>query len=155
MPTLHLLSELRSRFFIKRGLGKSRKEDLKMDGGSLARIRPRTTAHARQLRTAMTDAERFLWQDLRLRQFDGYKFRRQHPLGHYVLDFVCLTAKLVVEVDGGQHSEQNEYDASRTEWLRQKGFRVLRFWNHEVMKDIEAVRTVIWAALHEGSQPPS
>ena len=125
-----------------------------MDKSSLARIRPLTTTHARQLRTAMTDAERYLWRSLRLRQFDGYKFRRQHPLGHYVVDFVCVEAKLVVEVDGGQHSERQEYDASRTEWLRQKGFRVLRFWNHEVMNDIEAVKTVIWEALHEGSRPP-
>ena len=103
----------------------------------------------------MTDAERRLWQSLRLQQFDGYKFRRQHPLGHYVVDFVCLEAKLVVEVDGGQHSERQDYDASRTEWLRQKGFRVVRFWNHEVMNDIEAVKAAIWEALHEGSQPPS
>jgi len=125
-----------------------------MDKGSLTRIRPLTTTHARQLRTAMTEAEQYLWRSLRLRQFDGCKFRR-HPLGHYVVDFVCVEAKLVVEVDGGQHSERQEYDASRTEWLRQKGSRVLRFWNHEAMNDIEAVRTVIWEALHKGSQPPS
>jgi very-short-patch-repair endonuclease len=126
-----------------------------MDKGSLTRIRPLTKTHARQLRTAMTDAERRLWQSLRLRQFSGYKFRRQHPLGHYVVDFACLEVKLVIEVDGGQHGERQDYDASRTEWLRKKGFRVVRFWNHEVMNDIEAVQAVIWKALHEGSQPPS
>jgi len=103
----------------------------------------------------MTDAERRLWQSLRLRQFSGYKFRRQHPVGSYVVDFVCLEAKLVVEVDGGQHSERQGYDASRTEWLRQRGFRVIRFWNHEVMNDIEAVKAAIWEVLYEGSQPPS
>jgi very-short-patch-repair endonuclease len=122
---------------------------------SLTRVKPFAKVHARQLRTAMTDAERRLWQSLRLRQFDGYKFRRQHSMGHYVVDFVCVEAKLVVEVDGGQHSERQGYDATRTEWLRHKGFRVIRFWNHEVMNDIEAVKAVIWKALHEGSQPPS
>ena len=121
----------------------------------MTRIRPSAKTHARQLRTAMTDAERRLWQSLRLQQFDGYKFRRQHPLGHYVVDFVCLEAKLVVEVDGGQHSERQDYDASRTEWLSQRGLRVVRFWNHEVMNDIEAVKAVIWEALCENSQPPS
>ena len=126
-----------------------------MDRGSLTRIRPLAKTHARQLRAAMTDAERRLWQSLRLRQFNGYKFRRQHPLGSYVVDFVCVEAKLVVEVDGGQHSERQDYDTSRTEWLRQRGFRVVRFWNHEVMTDIDAVQAVIWEALHIDSQPPS
>ena len=126
-----------------------------MDTYPLTRLRPSTITHARRLRTAMTDAEQRLWQSLRLRQFDGYEFRRQHPMGHYVVDFVCVEAKLVVEVDGGQHSERQDYDASRTEWLRQRGFRVVRFWNHEVMNNIEAVKAAIWEALYENSQPPS
>src|SRR5262245_42103523 len=135
--------------------GKENRRGRKVERYSLNRVRPSTKTHARQLRTAMTDAERRLWQSLRLRQFDGYKFRRQHPVGHYVVDFVCVEAKLIVEVDGGQHSERQDYDASRTEWLSQRGFRVVRFWNHEVMNDIEAVKGAMWETLHEGSQPPS
>jgi len=103
----------------------------------------------------MTEAERRLWQALRLRQFDGYKFRRQHPLGDCVVDFVCIEARLVVEVDGGQHNERQDYDALRTDQLRQRGYRVVRFWNHEVMNDIEAVKAAIWEALHGEPQPPS
>ena len=119
------------------------------------RIKPSAKTHARQLRTTMTEAERHLWRALRLRQFDGYKFRRQHALGDYVVDFVCIEAKLIVEVDGGQHSERLDYDALRTEWLCQRGYRVVRFWNHEVIRDIEAVKAAIWEALHGESQPPS
>ena len=70
-----------------------------------------------------------LWKVLRKQQVRGYKFRRQHPYGNYVLDFVCLEARLVIEVDGGQHQEQEEYDIKRTRWLQQHGFRILRFWN--------------------------
>jgi very-short-patch-repair endonuclease len=103
----------------------------------------------------MTEAERRLWQALRLRQFDGYKFRRQHPLGDCVVDFVCIEARLVVEVDGWQHNERQDYDALRTDQLRQRGYRVVRFWNHEVMNDIEAVKAAIWEALHGEPQPPS
>ena len=104
----------------------------------------------------MTDAERHLWQRLRGCQVEGYKFRRQHPLGHYVLDFVCLEARLIVEVDGGQHIERMEYDQHRTEWLEARGFRVLRFWNHEVLHHPEEVTAVIWRTLITSSvQPPS
>ena len=104
---------------------------------------------ARRLRKNPTEAERLLWQHLRLRQFGGHKFRRQQPLGRYIVDFVCLERRLVVEVDGGQHSEQGQaaYDAQRSVWLQQEGFRVLRFWDHEVLRQLEAVKEAIGRAL--------
>jgi adenine-specific DNA-methyltransferase len=101
------------------------------------------TNKARTLRKNPTDAERFLWRHLRLRQIGGYKFRRQQPLGRYIVDFVCLEKRLVVEIDGGQHSEQAAYDHKRSVWLEAQGFRILRFWDHEVLKHIEAVKQVI------------
>ncbi len=102
----------------------------------------------------MTDAEKALWKVLRCRQVSGLKFRRQHPVGDYILDFVCLENKLVVEVDGGQHGKRTNYDEIRTENLRTAGFRVLRFWNTEVLHEIEAVRERIWRAVQE-RQPHS
>ncbi len=90
---------------------------------------------ARTLRKASTDAEAKLWQGLRARQLNGYKFRRQVPMGNYVADFVCLEARLIVEVDGGQHAERSDYDEARTDWLHAQGFCVLRFWNNEVLQE--------------------
>ncbi|QBQ56625.1 endonuclease domain-containing protein [Nitrosococcus wardiae] len=119
------------------------------------RISSLVKQRVRELRREPSEAERQLWQHLRRRQLGGYRFRRQHPLGHYVVDFVCLEAQLVIEVDGGQHSEQQDYDQWRTEWLTQRGFRVLRFWNHEVLSSTEAVITAIWYALHGDTLPPS
>ena len=84
----------------------------------------------------MTDAERQLWLALRGKQMAGYKFRRQHPFDDFILDFVCLDKKLVIEVDGGQHSEQIEANAVRTDKLAKAGFRVLRFWNNEVLREL-------------------
>ena len=107
----------------------------------------------RKLRDNMTDAELRLWHCLRTRQMDGFKFRRQHPFGDYILDFVCLEAMLVIEVDGGQHGEHMERDAARTATLMSAGFRVLRFWNNEIFHDVEAVKDSIWRALH--TPPPS
>src|SRR5262245_18964946 len=97
----------------------------------------------------MTDAERFAWQRLRYRQFGGHKFRRQMAMGPYVLDFVSLEQKLVLELDGGQHAEQVEEDKQRTLWLEGQGFRVLRFWNNEVLKGWEAVAETIWRHLED------
>ena len=102
---------------------------------------------ARQLRCATTDAERLLWRSLRGGQM-GFKFRRQHPFECYVLDFVCLEAWLIVEVDGGQHAELAMEDAARTAALELAGFRVLRFWNNQVLNEKGAVLEVIWQALH-------
>jgi very-short-patch-repair endonuclease len=101
----------------------------------------RLRTRARELRNNPTDAERVLWGQLRLWQLDGYKFRRQQPLGRYIVDFVCLEKRVVVEVDGGQHGDQ--VDAHRDNWLREQGFVVLRFWNNEVLKNMDAVREVI------------
>ncbi|MCI0441106.1 MAG: endonuclease domain-containing protein [Chloroflexi bacterium] len=105
------------------------------------------TSRARELRKNMTDAERKLWQHLRHNQLEGQRFRRQHPIGPYIVDFFCFEKKLIVEIDGGQHSEQVEYDTQRTRWLESRGFRVLRFWNNQVMNEIDAVREVIWEAI--------
>ncbi len=102
---------------------------------------------ARKLRKNMTDTERFLWQHLRNRELGGYKFRRQRPVGPYIVDFVCLEKKLVVEVDGGQHVGQVELDTKRSDYLKEKGYRVLRFWNNEVLKETESVLTVILSSL--------
>ena len=98
-----------------------------------------TFHHARELRRNQTDAERRLWQALRMHQVVGIRFRRQHAIGHYIVDFCCLKPKLIIEVDGGHHQQQKEYDDERTAFLASKGFRVLRFWNHEVMNDLDAV----------------
>jgi very-short-patch-repair endonuclease len=106
-----------------------------------------------KLRINMTDAEKKLWRVLRCKQFDGFKFRRQHPFEQYILDFVCLTRKLVVEVDGGQHTDAVRLDTERTALLERAGFRVLRFWNHEVLTKIDAVQECIWRALHENTDP--
>ncbi len=113
----------------------------------LARIKPSTKANVRDLRREMTDAERLLWRHLRRRQVEGLKFRRQHPLGRFIVDFVCIEAALVIEVDGGQHGERQAQDAARTAWLNRQGYRVLRFWNNEVLNDIDAVRQAIWNEL--------
>ena len=100
----------------------------------------------------MTDAERVLWAKLRRRQMFGLKFRRQQPMGDYIVDFVCLEKKLVVEVDGGQHAEQSDYDARRSRWLEEQGFEVMRFWNHQVLTETEAVVQAVANAL---SPPPA
>jgi very-short-patch-repair endonuclease len=107
----------------------------------------------RNLRKNMTDAESKLWQALRGRQLLGYKFRRQHPFDYYILDFVCLDAKLIIEVDGGQHSDNTDYDEQRTIRLQKAGFRVLRFWNNEVLNELESVTEVIWRELQNTSPP--
>jgi very-short-patch-repair endonuclease len=103
---------------------------------------------ARVLRKSMTDAERKLWSLLRDRQLDGHKFRRQHPLGSYVLDFACLEQKLVVEVDGGQHAE-SERDRQRTAWLEAQGWRVIRFWNNDVLSNPESVSARLTEAMRK------
>ncbi|HEX5022491.1 MAG TPA: DUF559 domain-containing protein [Candidatus Binatia bacterium] len=96
-------------------------------------------SRAGQLRKDPTDAERLLWQKLRFWQVDGFKFRRQQPLGNYIVDFVCLEKRFIVEVDGGQHAERMDYDRQRDAWLHDQGFVVLRFWNHDVLKNTDGV----------------
>jgi very-short-patch-repair endonuclease len=91
------------------------------------------TEFAKSLRRRMTDAERKLWGALCNRQLGEHKFRRQVPIGPYVVDFVCFGENLVIEIDGGQHAENIDRDATRTEWLEQEGYRVIRFWNNDVL----------------------
>ena len=109
---------------------------------------------AQELRQRSTDAEQALWKRLRNRQLAGCKFRRQVPLGKYIVDFVCFERKVVIEVDGGHHQEQVSSDAVRTTWLESQGFQVLRFWNHEVLADTEAVQEALLVALQESSPSP-
>lgn len=94
---------------------------------------------ARALKRNMTDAEQRLWHHLRGKRLNGIKFRRQQSIGTYIVDFVSLEYKLVVELDGGQHVEQAAHDAERTQFLNQEGYCVLRFWNHDVLQQTEAV----------------
>ena len=103
------------------------------------------TEIARKLRNNLTDAEKKLWYFIRNYNL-GVKFRRQHPLGNYFVDFICLEKHLVVEVDGGQHYE-SETDKIRDEWLNKEGYKVLRFWNNEVLENIEAVIAKIKESL--------
>lgn len=110
-------------------------------------------SQARNLRRNQTTAEEKLWARLRNRQLEGHKFRRQVPLGRFIVDFSCYDARLVVELDGGQHGESEAEDAARTGWLESRGFRVLRFWNNEVMENMEGVLTIIAEAL-EDREPP-
>lgn len=102
-----------------------------------------TVQRARELRKHMTDAERLLWSRLRRRQVYGLHFRRQHPIGPFIADFACPGAGLVIELDGGQHARAKDKDAARTQWLEHAGYRVLRFWNTDVLTQIDAVLHVI------------
>ena len=90
-------------------------------------------SHAKRMRHSPTDAEMRLWRNLRAGRLTGYKFRRQQPIGRYIVDFVCFEAQLVVEVDGGQHLDAQLADSVRTGWLERQGFRILRFWNDDVL----------------------
>ena len=107
---------------------------------------PKSLERARKLRRDMTDAERALWRLLRDRRLEGWRFRRQEPIDHYIVDFVCFEARLVVEVDGGQHAN-SESDELRDAHLQAQGFRVLRFWNNEVLSNADYVYRAIVAAL--------
>src|SRR5215813_9567734 len=102
-----------------------------------------STARAKELRKNSTDAERALWRQLRAHRLVGYKFRRQQPIGQYIVDFVCFEKHLIIELDGGQHAEQVAYDGERSAWLQSQGFQILRFWNHEVLQDTETVMEVV------------
>jgi len=95
-------------------------------------------SRARSLRTSLTDAERRIWYRLRAHRFYDVSFRRQFPVGRYVVDFVCLEARLIIEIDGGQHSESRQ-DSIRDAWLRSQGFEVLRFWNNDVLSNFDGV----------------
>ena len=96
-------------------------------------------AKARTLRKQQTDAEKQLWQKLRNRQLLNLKFRRQCPIEPYIADFACLEMKLIIELDGSQHFQQKDYDQQRTDFLQKSGYRVLRYWNNEVLNNLEGV----------------
>jgi very-short-patch-repair endonuclease len=116
---------------------------------------PIKVVRARELRENATRAEKKLWSRLRSRQIAGAKFRRQHPIGSYIVDFFCDEALLAIELDGGGHAdaEQKEYDAARTEYLAGQGIRVLRFWNNEVLENTDGVLELILRTLK--GPPPS
>jgi very-short-patch-repair endonuclease len=105
----------------------------------MAKRRSETIDFARRLRREATDAERRVWQSIRNRQIEGRKFRRQVPIGPYVADFLCAEARLVIELDGGQHADRAAYDERRTAWLREQGYRVIRFWNVDVMTNFHGI----------------
>ncbi len=107
------------------------------------------TDKARLLRKNQTDVERLLWQHLHNRQLCNQKFRRQFPIEPYIADFVCLELKLIIELDGGQHADQVNYDEQRSLFLKQRGFKVLRFWNNEVIGNLTGVLEAIRLAVLE------
>jgi len=102
---------------------------------------------ARQLRRDQTDAEGKLWYLLRNRNLASRKFKRQVPIGRFIADFACLELKLIIEADGGQHADQQDYDEARTAWLESEGWRVLRFWNRDILTNIDGVAEAILEAI--------
>ena len=107
---------------------------------------------AKDLRTHMTDAERLLWQHLRAHRLNGQKFRRQQPIGPYIVDFVHLGARLVIEADGGQHNG-DAADQERDDWLKAEGYRVMRFWNNDILQSTDAVLEEIFKAVSPSPCP--
>ncbi len=107
--------------------------------------RIRSVILPKELRRRQTDAEGRLWYFLRGRHIEGFKFRRQHRIGHYIVDMVCLEKKLIIEIDGSQHNDVQNHikDESRTKWLKEEGYQVLRFWDNEVLTNAEGVLEVI------------
>jgi very-short-patch-repair endonuclease len=111
------------------------------------KISPKIHSNARVLRHRQTDAENKLWAAIRAHQTTNTHFRRQHPVGDYIVDFCAPRRKLIIELDGGQHLEQERYDEVRTRYLESKGYRVLRIWNDEVLKNLDGVIDTILDAL--------
>ena len=111
-----------------------------------------TKTRARALRKRLTEAERLLWRHLRNRELGGWKFRRQYPVGPYIVDFICVEKNVVIEVDGGQHAENEELDSQRSAYLNKMGYKVFRFWNNEVLQETEAVLRAIFTVLANGKQ---
>ncbi len=112
-----------------------------------------STAYARKLRRDETDVELKLWLALRNRRFAGFKFRRQVPRGPYIVDFFCAEAKLIIELDGGQHADRQEEDKIRSAYLESLGYRVVRFWNNEVTANFDGVLAIIADALQISKTP--
>ncbi len=111
--------------------------------------------NAKALRSNQTKAKQRLWYRLRAHRFMGLKFKRQKPMGRYIVDFVCLEHRLIIELDGGQHAEQATYDQHRDAWLRSQGYTVLRFWNNDVLQRLEGVLAQIRSTLSPGPSPTS
>ncbi len=111
--------------------------------------------YARKMRKAPTEPERRLWQRLRGKQLAGFKFRRQHPLGRFILDFYCHAVKLAIEVDGESHVGKEAYDQRRTRWIEAHGIVVIRFSNQEVMQNMEGVLIRILAVCEARNPPPT
>ena len=111
------------------------------------------TLRSRELRKNATDAERLLWQYLRNRQLGGIRFNSQVPIGPFICDFVARTPKLIVEVDGGQHLARATEDTRRTIFLEDRGYRVIRFWNNDVLANVEGVLSMIEEALRDRPSP--
>lgn len=121
--------------------------------GSLVKLIPtEQKMRARELRNNATPAERRLWQALRASQLEGFKFSRQIAIGPFIADLVCRKQRLVIELDGGQHGDDT--DIARQRFIEAQGYRVLRFWNAQVMRDLDMVYAIILAALREGQSPP-
>ena len=110
---------------------------------------PKMQHRAGELRQNQTEAEAILWSRLRAHRMAGIQFRRQHAIGNYIVDFCSPRRKLVIELDGSQHLDQADYDVERTKYLEAKGYRVLRFWNHDVMNNIDALLNTIWNELNK------
>lgn len=124
-------------------------------GGGTLVMSDKKTAIAKILRKKLTDSERILWRHLRAKQIEGYKFRRQESIGKCFVDFVCHEKRIVIEVDGSQHSINKEIDKARDKWLKEQGYNVLRFWNNEVLTNTEGVLEVIRSSLLSPSLNPS
>ncbi len=109
---------------------------------------------ARNLRKSSTESEKLLWKHLRLKQLEGLKFRRQQPIGNYIVDFVCFSKRIIIELDGGQHAIEENKDCERDRWLKSQGFTILRFWNNEVMSNTESILELIRKICLRYPPPP-
>ena len=109
---------------------------------------------AKHLRQTSTDTEHVLWKQLRAKRFERLKWRRQEPIGNYIVDFVCYEKRIIIECDGSQHLVQKEKDLIRDEWLKQRGYKILRFWNHEILQNLDIVLDIIWK-VSLGHPPPA
>jgi very-short-patch-repair endonuclease len=130
------------------GVGKLSRSDSRERGRRISKLRGR----AKGMRSEPTAAEHRLWQTIRAHRFAGYKFRRQVPIDFYIADFVCLSARLIIELDGGQHADSTS-DERRDTYLRQQGFRVLRIWNNDIFENEEGVAEIILSALRSPPLP--
>ncbi len=116
---------------------------------------PNQTRTAKSLRKNATNVETILWNHLRTKQIEGLKFRRQQPMGEFIVDFACFEKRLILELDGGQHAREREEDCKRDSWLRGQGYRVLRFWNNQVLENLDGVLETIRRACLDNPSPQS